>query len=277
MNCKQLKIFAVCSMVFDHVIRIFPLGCAFAPLADALWEAGYLSLSEWVLNDLTLYLMYIGRLAAPIFLYCVTLGFVHTSDIRRYLGRILLTAVLSQVPYTLFDLAESRVRGITGSWRETSLNILFTLTLGLLVLAVHKELARRKLGVLSLAAVAGAAWLAAQCNLEGGKGYIILIFAYYILRDRPRWQKALLYAPVMMLARRGLVLWAVESIGTEMFSGVLRNTLLNVLGAYLGMLVTLAYNGEKGDAGKGFRRFMYAFYPVHFAVLALAGFLRNPL
>lgn len=86
MNCKQLKIFAVCSMVFDHVIRIFPLGCAFAPLADALWEAGYLSLSEWVLNDLPFYLMYIGRLAAPIFLYCVTLGFVHTSDIRRYLG-----------------------------------------------------------------------------------------------------------------------------------------------------------------------------------------------
>lgn len=41
MNYKQLKIFAMCCMVFDHVVRIFPLGQIFAPLADLLWSKGY--------------------------------------------------------------------------------------------------------------------------------------------------------------------------------------------------------------------------------------------
>ena len=113
--------------------------------------------------------------------------------------------------------------------------------------------------------------------MEGGKGYIILAWVYYITRNRPRRHRALLYIPAVMLSRRGLVLWVVESLGTPELSGVLRNCLLNVLGNYFGMLVTLADNGEKGRAGKGFQRFCYAFYPAHFAVLALIGFLRPPL
>lgn len=277
MNYKQLKIFAMCCMVFDHAVRIFPLGQMFAPLADLFWSKGYGGLADWLLDDCVLYIMYIGRLAAPIFIYCIAQGFAHTSNVRRYVGRVLLTAVIAQVPYTLFDLAEMRVLGAEGNWRETGLNILFTLALALCVLRAHEELKRRGLVLLSPLAVAAATWLAAWLNMEGGKGYIILAWVYYVTRTRPRWQRALLYIPAVMLSRRGLVLWVVESLGTEALSGALRNCLLNVLGNYFGMLVTLADNGEKGRAGKGFQRFCYAFYPAHFAVLALTGFLRPPL
>ena len=69
MNYRQLKIFAVCCMVFDHAVRIFPLHQMFAPLVDVLWSAGYGGLADWLLDDFSLYLMYIGRLAAPIFVY----------------------------------------------------------------------------------------------------------------------------------------------------------------------------------------------------------------
>nr|WP_325237066.1 TraX family protein [uncultured Oscillibacter sp.] len=277
MNYKQLKIFAMCCMVFDHAARIFPLGQIFAPLADLLWSKGYGDLADWLLDDCVLYVMYIGRLAAPIFVYCVAQGFAHTSNVRRYAGRVFLTAVIAQVPYTLFDLAEMRVLGVEGDWRETGLNILFTLALALCVLWAHEELKRRKLLFLSPLAVAAATWLAMELRMEGGKGYIILAWVYYITRNRPRRHRALLYIPAVMLSRRGLVLWVVESLGTPELSGALRNCLLNVLGNYFGMLVTLADNGEKGRAGKGFQRFCYAFYPAHFAVLALIGFLRPPL
>lgn len=264
-------------MVFDHAVRIFPLGQIFAPLADLFWSKGYGGLADWLLDDCTLYIMYIGRLAAPIFVYCIAQGFAHTSNVRRYVGRVLLTAVIAQVPYTLFDLAEMRVLGVEGNWRETGLNILFTLALALCVLRSHEELKRRGLVLLSSLAVAVASWFAAWLNMEGGKGYILLAWVYYVTRTRPRWQRALLYIPAVMLSRRGLVLWVVESLGTEALSGALRNCLLNVLGNYFGMLVTLADNGEKGRAGKGFQRFCYAFYPAHFAVLTLIGFLRPPL
>ncbi|MCI9121944.1 MAG: hypothetical protein HFG00_10555 [Oscillibacter sp.] len=277
MNHKQLKIFAICCMVFDHAVRIFPLHQIFGPLADLLWSRGYPDLADWVLEDIPLYLMYIGRLAAPIFLYCAAQGFVHTSSVRRYIGRVLLAAVIAQIPYTLFDLAESRLLGIAGDWRETSLNILFTLALALCVLVLHEELKRRKRLVLSPLVVAAATWLAEGLNLEGGKGYILLVWVYYITRNCPRWQKALLYIPAVMLSRWGLVLWALESLGTPECSRVLRNVLLNVLGNYFGMLAALSDNGEKGRVGKGFQFFCYAFYPAHFAVLALIGFLRPPL
>ncbi len=275
MNYKQMKIFAVCCMVFDHIVRLFPLHRMFAPLADILWNAGWGGVAEWLLEDFTLYLMYIGRLAAPIFVYGVVQGFVHTSSIRRYVSRVLLTAVIAQVPYTLFDLAEMRVLGLEGNWRETELNILFTLALALCTLWIHEKLKRWKW--LSPLAVAAATWFAMKLGMEGGQGYIILAWVYYIARNRPRWQKALFYLPAVMMSRRGLVLWVIESFGTVELPRVLRNCLLNVLGNYFGMLVTLSDNGEKGRAGKGFQWFMYAFYPAHFALLALIGFLRPPL
>lgn len=277
MNYKQLKIFAMCCMVFDHAVRIFPLEQMFAPLADLLWSKGYGGLADWLLDDCVLYIMYIGRLAAPIFIYCIAQGFAHTSNVRRYAGRVLLTAVIAQVPYTLFDLAEMRVLGVAGDWRETGLNILFTLALALCVLRAHEELKRRGLVLLSPLAVALATWLAMELNMEGGKGYILLAWVCYVTRTRPRRQRALLYIPAVLLSRRGLVLWVVESLGTAELTGALRNCLLNVLGNYFGMLATLADNGEKGRAGKGFQRFCYVFYPAHFAVLALIGFLRPPL
>nr|WP_325229278.1 TraX family protein [uncultured Oscillibacter sp.] len=277
MSYKQLKIFAIGCMVFDHTVRIFPLHQIFAPLADLLWSGGYEGLADWLLDECILYIMYIGRLAAPIFVYCIAQGFAHTSNVRHYIGRVFLTAVIAQAPYTLFDLAEMRVLGVAGDWRETGLNILFTLALALCVLWAHEELKRRKLLFLSPLVVAAATWLAMELRMEGGQGYIILAWVYYITRSCPRWQKALIYIPTVLLSRRGLVLWVAESLGTPELTGALRNSLLNVLGNYFGMLVTLSDNGEKGRAGKGFQCFCYAFYPAHFALLALIGFLRPPL
>ena len=277
MSYKQLKIFAMCCMIFDHAVRIFPLHQIFAPLADSLWNSGYGNLADWLLDDGVSYLMYIGRLAAPIFVYCIAQGFSHTSNVRRYIGRVFLTAVIAQIPYTLFDLAEMRVLGLEGNWRDTGLNILFTLALALCVLWVHEELKRRRLIFLSPLAAGAATWLAASLSMEGGKGYILLAWVCFIVRDRPRWQKALIYIPAVALSRWRLLLWVLESLGTAELSLALTNCLLNTLGNYFGMLVTLSDNGEKGRAGKGFQRFCYAFYPAHFALLALIGFLKPPL
>jgi hypothetical protein len=57
---------------------------------------------------------------------------------------------------------------------------------------------------------------------------------------------------------------------------MLLNAILNIAGPYLGILLTCLYSGEKGKAGKGFQRFMYAFYPLHLIILALIGFLIAP-
>ena len=275
MNYKQLKTLAILCMVFDHAVRIFPLYRMFAPLADWLWARGRGAAADWLLDGLPFYLMLIGRLAAPIFLFCIAQGLLHTRDVKSYLRRILLTALAAQVPYALFHLAERRLYGMAEawSWRDVGLNICFTLALGLAALAVYRHLAERGHPLPWVVVCAAATVLARLLSMEGGRGYILLIFTFYLTRNRPGWQRALWFLPAVVLSRWGLVQWVLE----DFTAGPIRNFLLNTGGNYLGMLVTLAYTGEKGGAGRGFQRFMYAFYPAHFALLALIGFLRPPL
>ena len=182
MNYKQLKIFAACCMLFDHAVRIFPLYQMAAPLADWLWSNGHTAAADWVLDDLTFYLMFTGRLAAPIFLFCIAQGLLHPRDVNRYLRRILITAAAAQVPYALFDLAQSRVYGAAGQWlwREVPLNICFTLALGLAALAVYRHLAERVHPLSWVPVCAAATVLAWLLSMEGGKGYILLIFTFYL-------------------------------------------------------------------------------------------------
>ena len=65
-----LKWIAVLTMVIDHVGAIlFP---------DQIW------------------MRVIGRVAFPVYAYCLAEGFRYTSDYRRYLGRLALFAILSE-------------------------------------------------------------------------------------------------------------------------------------------------------------------------------------
>ena len=73
LDTNFLKLIAILCMVVDHV------GTVFFP--------GY-SAFRWV-----------GRLAFPIFCYCLTVGLMYTHDIRRYLGRLAIFAVISQPFY----------------------------------------------------------------------------------------------------------------------------------------------------------------------------------
>ena len=70
-----LKLIAILSMLLDHI------GAVFFPEHPAF---------RWV-----------GRLAFPIFCYCMTVGLLYTRDIKRYLGRLGLFALISQPCYIL--------------------------------------------------------------------------------------------------------------------------------------------------------------------------------
>jgi hypothetical protein len=272
MNSKQLKILALTAMFFDHFIRIFPLSDAIAPVGDWLYTIGQENLSVWVMSWIPYLLSYFGRLAAPVFLFCIVQGFLHTRNLKKYILRIFATGFLAQVPYILFELAENQMYGIAGNWKEVPLNILFTLGLGLLALWGYAKCAKKGNSVLGISIIVLAGALARMLQFEGGEGYILIIFMLYVIRNRSVWQKALIFIPVMFLARYRLIAYTLlENI--EM----LRTCTLNVLGAYLGILMTGFYSGEKGNIGKRFQRFMYAFYPLQWLILAMIGFLRTPL
>ena len=63
----------------------------------------------------------VGRIAFPLYAWCVVLGAVYTHDVKKYALRLFITGIFSQ-PFFMAALKHS--------WNE--LNIFFTLLLGLL-------------------------------------------------------------------------------------------------------------------------------------------------
>ena len=113
-NSFILKIIAIVTMIVDH------LTVAFEPyISNNLYFAGRL----------------IGRIAFPIFAYQIALGYKRTKNPWKYFIRLLILAVVSEVPFdllvfeTYFNLEYN--------------NVLWTLAAGLLVLILTDELIKK--------------------------------------------------------------------------------------------------------------------------------------
>ena len=87
----------------------------------------------------------IGRMAFPIYAFCLVEGFRHSHDLRRYGGRLLLLGVISQLPYAFtlnrgyLEPAFGEVFPINPSRAFRSLNVLFTLFIGLVLLVFFRK------------------------------------------------------------------------------------------------------------------------------------------
>lgn len=73
----------------------------------------------------------IGRIAFPIFAYLIGIGYDHTSSLKKYMLRLFIFALITQIPYSFFN------RNIT--FESYNLNILFTLLLGLVFIHLINE------------------------------------------------------------------------------------------------------------------------------------------
>jgi len=73
----------------------------------------------------------IGRIAFPIFAFQLSEGFIHKKNLKRYFMRLFTFAVISQLPFQLF-----LQKFLPTS--SSSLNIFFTLLLGLFAMIVYR-------------------------------------------------------------------------------------------------------------------------------------------
>lgn len=195
--------------------------------------------SYWIMRG-------IGRIAFPIFIFLLLEGFLHTRNRFRYIGRLLLFAAVSEIPFDFaFTLSEGMVR--QGQIIEfTYQNVFFTLAIGLIVItvmegirALHADIILKV--ILSLGVVALGAALAYFMHTDYDAFGVLAIVSVYLLRNT---RKELRIAiPCVILS----------------FTSLLE------LVALIDILPVSFYNGERGWK---FKWVFYLFYPVHLFILA---------
>ena len=92
-----LKVIAILSMLIDHTGAAV-VEKAILKLPSVTGNADLLAF--WTRTDQVM--RAIGRIAFPIFCFLLVEGFIYTRDVKKYAGRLLLFALLSEFP---FDLA----------------------------------------------------------------------------------------------------------------------------------------------------------------------------
>ncbi len=178
-------------------------------------------------------LHFCGFFCFPIFAFLCVEGFIHTSDFWKYFGRMLVFALLSEVPFDLCMYNET--------YHFELQNPMLTLALGLLVLHGMKQ-NRRHVERKWLCVVAGcaAAWIA---HLQFGVFTVLGMALMYNFHKEKNLQIA---------------------------SGVLTTAAGSVSAHFLPVLCFLPiglYNGERGRLHP--KWFFYLYYPLHLTVFYL--------
>lgn len=227
-----LKTIACITMLIDHI----GASCIEAGLLLPELETGEVSGGAW--DQLSLFqldrvLRFTGRLAFPLFCFLLVEGFVHTHDVKKYVRRLFLFALISEVP---FDLAFFRT-----PFALDHQNVYWTLALGVLAMAGLKRFEKENglPGWQGLVWAGGCAALALAANTDYHAIGVLIICTLYLTRaDRKR----------QCLA--GALLFLFE------------------LTAPLAFVLVWFYNGQRGACSPLQKKAFYWFYPVHLLVLA---------
>ena len=202
----------------------------------------------------------IGRMAFPLFAFLIVEGYFHTGSLKRYVGRLLLFAVLSEIPFNL--VMGSRIL------YPLHQNVLWTflIAIGLIWLNEKaKQTGRLWIRILvGLGTVVLGYILGLITMVDFQCGGVLTVLTFYFFRGRKWWnllgQLALLaYINLEMLG--GLV-YEVRLLGGTFYIAQQAFALLALLPIWL-------YRGKQGRHNKFLQYACYAFYPVHLLILGL--------
>ncbi len=223
LTTNQLKVIAIVAMVIDHCTSIF------AP--DDLHVVVYL-------------LRTFGRFTAPIMCFLIAEGYYHTSNLKRYMGRLLVMAVLSHIPFALcFGFDPLRF------WEST--DVLFALLLGLVALAIyHNDKCSTLEKVLGI-------WICCLLAYSADWNYIAVlwILSFGVFRGYRR-KQLLAYVAVA-----GLYLLQALLYHNGIYSLLMR------VGVFLVLPIIWSYNGRHGKKSRLIKWGFYWFYPIHLLLL----------
>lgn len=250
----QLKVLGVVTMVIDHIGQFFLF------LGVPMWF-------HWI-----------GRIAAPIFLFESSEGFIHTSNRKKYMFRLLagywLMGVINLILNQYFTIDHSIVIN----------NIFGTLFLGTVYMQACEYFKQKKifngliwaivpiiLNILVLLLLSNDSLFDSNLGIiifqtfilfiptlmltEGGVLFVALAVFFYLFHGKKQFQ----IAALVIVAGITLVTGGIQHAFTYNYQWMM----------LLAAIPIVLYNGEKG---RSMRNFFYIFYPAHIALFALISF-----
>ena len=193
-----------------------------------------------------------GRLTIPIMCFFIAEGFTHTRDIKKYVFRMTLFALISVVPFYLFFHEEYGYKQ----------NIIFDELLALLTICAMKCGTIKKPFRIVLVVL-----LFIISTVVGGWPMMPLIYVLVYtynkeFKDKVKW--FCFFTLILSATVAGMITASrlYPSIGINWSVG----QAVYLLGFMLALIPLSKYNGEKGVTHTG-RYFFYIFYPAHLLIL----------
>lgn len=224
MSNSNLKLIAIIVMLIDHI------GAILLPQVAVL--------------------RVIGRIAFPIFCFLLLQGYENTSNLKKYLTRLGIFAIISQIPYYLaFDYG----KGVSG---VPQLNVFFTLFAGLFVLYVidsDKYSEGMKIIIALLVMT-----ITDKYKMDYGWFGIMTILVF-------RFTKGNFKNTVWGLLALNLVYCGFENVISRSYVGGVFS-IWPIVEAFsvLALIPIYFYNGKRGKMNKWI---FYVFYPAHLLIL----------
>lgn len=229
-----------------------------------------------------IWLHFVGRIAYPIFAFMIVEGFRHTGNIKKYLLRMLIFALVSEIP---FDLMTG------GTWFfPTQQNVLWTYMisiLGMLLIEQTKKIKNHYIKyplfiITSLFTLIAGFIIGTLTMVDYFGGGVLMVLIFYFFRDdeilsfkkeyKNKWSE--IAVKWMNRVMQAICVWLVcdELIGGLCYNIDYFGHTYEVVVESFGILALIPiwlYNGRKGYSSKLFKYFNYTFYPLHIALLVL--------
>lgn len=216
MSSFILKIIACITMFIDHI--------------------GYL-----VYHGTLSFFNFIGRIAFPIFAFQISEGYIHTKNLKKYIVRLFIFAIIAQYPFWLFHNLIS-----TGF----ALNIFFTLLLGLICIIIYDKLMNK---FLSLPLCILIAFISELLQCDYGFYGVAIILLFYVFKNN-----RLLMNISFILCTIIKYVYYISIYGYPFIYTTL------CLCTIFPLVIINLYNKKQG---KKIKYFLYIFYPVHLLLI----------
>lgn len=260
MTSLALKVIAVLAMTLDHIGFMVP-------------KLSFLRIP--------------GRLAFPLYVFLLTMGFRHSSNRLKYALRLFAFALLSQLPYTLMFAPNALQTGTFFAVLPEEMlhngNMMFSLLISMLCLwALDAGKGKIWSAILSWLAVLGVFVLyhTGCLNTDYGARCIFLTLVFYFFYDHPVWMGVGAFLGAFYFQLYSYLVRLIRTLsGTPQTFNLPDKWMLTQFFGLFALPVIFLYNGEKGwtprsRAGKKAMQLgFYAYYPLH--MLALVYLLRT--